>query len=1261
MALVAVIPEMTSNKSPAPFVATASSVYPSIAGYIFDAWHSFNSDNVQWYGANKTNQYLQIDLGASRKIAGYKIIGTPVFTATVIRTWRLKASNDGSNWATIHNGTLGSNGETFYQGNLGTYRYWRIDYLTDNNANPWTSITRFQLYEDSVLDSDRDGVPDLKDYYPYDPNKWQPPSPPVTKWAYDFSFLTSPKDPKLDDWIGQNFMLSYLNSELGTNFVFRFRPFGSSNGRFEHRIQMAERKNAAVGQVEESFPGSARTTSKINAIRTYDPQLSWRWMHNAIVSRAFPFAVTETIAMLDIFRLWASTEDEGILFDGLGLSRRTNEEHTNFVLDYYNIKGQRRQDMRHALQVVDNYVRSNRHIAGTVASYYEIFNIVDPQLETIVIGKLITSYIEKFRHGVDFSELIITDKEEKDSISESWLKLSNKEENIGTIIDTALLAGTTENNVVVHIYTNASGQEYRDSISQMIRNANSDDNIGVIYDHSLNTDPFLKEGVNTDISLSDKNNTENIATILSNLFVDKYTSKDGQRTEHLLIDEINANIGVYLPDMVRVENNPVKDVFIIRHSSFDKQVEENQATRIDILYIEKLDVDAIVVEDFSVAETLDSEAIIDDVLINISMNSIEAIVEHPDIQIFEKTSESSIIDWVLTNIEKMDKGSHIQGTTDEFIMVDLGLYDAGIDDDTVRAEIIGKEKGTEGFIVRDMTFVSNALRDSGIDEQLTKVDPSYQDASIDFVDKALSLLPKNANELDVYEKRVNKLEAEALLQFALQIVTPLEKLSIIRDNWQSFMKYVPEGYRYTEQASNDHALLMDKQVKFSSTIDNVTIVEKEWKDTYIDNLLLADTPLLDSYLMQMVGHAERDNYWQDAIESLVTLSESKTDEMLGHIATETVSVKEDAVAIISELISAHDSYENNREAYVPVEQYVLAGDGSDWEDIWNRYSPGVDILDPPDADFDYSTLAASVYNLDTGVPLSPKGPTNLPDVKVPTPLHHPLPENYDLGVDDTKRLVVDNYIFIDVVLALESLKNRNTLRYAGMPAEKTMRELFSKLFTWIQQAAPGNPEYDRMFRFSRWYAESIVIQMSQHILHRVYNGWRSRYHISEDLGIPYTEKNWKYFVSAQVAQTTGIHSEYKFQKENYIDGELILRGYFDNPLGQGTMSIRIDGIEVDTVRTNGSFTRTIEVPQGNHTYEFIFDGDTGRVSLSTIEISGTEFISATTTSDDSDTNGLKASTLLINHLLAYFDKHHGGGKTKGTMEIRQRGIWNTHT
>ncbi|MNP23468.1 hypothetical protein D3C76_1161790 [compost metagenome] len=249
---------------------------------------------------------------------------------------------------------------------------------------------------------------------------------------------------------------------------------------------------------------------------------------------------------------------------------------------------------------------------------------------------------------------------------------------------------------------------------------------------------------------------------------------------------------------------------------------------------------------------------------------------------------------------------------------------------------------------------------------------------------------------------------------------------------------------------------------------------------------------------------------------------------------------------------------------------------------------------------------------------------------------------------------------MDTILAIESLKNRNKLRFAGMPAEKTMREMLAKLFAWIEQAAPGNEEYHRSFRFARWYSETVVMQLSTHILQRTYTGWLSSIHNNGDLGIPYTSTGWRYLANASVIQTQDTTASLKFEKQNYIDGEITIRGYFDNPHGEGTMEVKVDGTTVSqlTASDNGAFTLTAELPAGDHNYEIVFNGISGRVSLSSLEITGCVFVGATTIADDSDTNGLKACTQLVQMLLVYFEKHHGGGKKKGTMAIKQGGLWN---
>ncbi len=359
---------------------------------------------------------------------------------------------------------------------------------------------------------------------------------------------------------------------------------------------------------------------------------------------------------------------------------------------------------------------------------------------------------------------------------------------------------------------------------------------------------------------------------------------------------------------------------------------------------------------------------------------------------------------------------------------------------------------------------------------------------------------------------------------------------------------------------------------------------------------------------------------------------------------------------------AHDLIQSNRQNKTEARvehRPTYAGDQSAWEDIWKRYTDGIDILDPPDSDFDYTKLANQVHD-ENGVPYRPLSPTNVSDVKVDTPLHHPLPEHFGVGIDDTKVLAVDNHVIIEVILALESLKFRNKLRYAGMPAERTLREIFDELYKWIQGGFGNHPEFERMFRFARWYGEHVLVQSSKHILHREYDSFKSKLHQFGDLGIPYTSKDWVYRPAQMTLATTSTVSSLSFELENFIDGEVILRGYFDNPLNQGTMKVMVDGIQMSELPTsyNGPFELTFDVEQGKHEYELEFNGSSGIVSLSSMEVTGCVFKRAWTTSDESDSNGLKLAQQLIDLLLHYYDIHHGDDKVKGTMETKQRKVWN---
>lgn len=495
---------------------------------------------------------------------------------------------------------------------------------------------------------------------------------------------------------------------------------------------------------------------------------------------------------------------------------------------------------------------------------------------------------------------------------------------------------------------------------------------------------------------------------------------------------------------------------------------------------------------------------------------------------------------------------------------------------------------------------------------------------------------------------VDRAKAVAWVNYALQILSNKVKGEIIIGNYEYFTRVVTEAFEIDEHV---RATIRQKV----STIDEYTDALKQQYNTELIKYLMSDKVSIDTFLQKLID-TDRIDVFNTALETYFS-SHRPQDDRIGLEQDQKLSQREtEAKSIIETIIRTHRENES-KSAYVPENKYKLSTGPGNWDDIRDMYAKGIDVIDVPNTDFKYENLKKQVYDLETGVPHDPLGATNLADVKVKLPLHHPLPEHFDLG---TNEVVVDNYVLIEVILALESFKNDKRLRYAGMPAEKAIREIFSTLYDWIVNATPNDEQYKRTFRFARWYAEHAILKLSNHILHRTYDPFKSKIHIGEDLGIEYDKTGWKYDAMGYRLYTWMPHAELSFVKENYIDGEFILRGHFDNSAGQGKMVVKVDGSVIDSITSNGAFIRRYDLPQGNHTFELIFDGTDGSsevVSLSSVEITGCTFIDAHTTSDDSNTNGLKAAMELIKLLVAYFEKHHADDKVKGTMKINQRGTW----
>lgn len=146
----AVVPVMSSNTTPAPFVANAN----SIASAAYDAWYAFGPVNTSpWITLSNqystttglptgTPSYIQIDLGAGN---GKKICRLGVFTrssdgGSVLaqpNIFEVSGSNDGSNFTLIkrfEDVTYENNRNDYFDWDEPdtAYRYWRITILKNN-------------------------------------------------------------------------------------------------------------------------------------------------------------------------------------------------------------------------------------------------------------------------------------------------------------------------------------------------------------------------------------------------------------------------------------------------------------------------------------------------------------------------------------------------------------------------------------------------------------------------------------------------------------------------------------------------------------------------------------------------------------------------------------------------------------------------------------------------------------------------------------------------------------------------------------------------------------------------------------------------------------------------------------------------------------------------------------------------------------------------------------------------------------------------
>ena len=143
-----IVPEMTSNTAPSPYVASASNENsPAYRGF------DHASTAITRWSAASTTGWLKIDLGAANAAKVRRYTLQDANEDDVDRNpkdWTLQGSNNDTDWTTIdtQTGIIFTNNEkkTFTCTDNGvTYRYYKIDITLNGGDAVVTSIGEMEL------------------------------------------------------------------------------------------------------------------------------------------------------------------------------------------------------------------------------------------------------------------------------------------------------------------------------------------------------------------------------------------------------------------------------------------------------------------------------------------------------------------------------------------------------------------------------------------------------------------------------------------------------------------------------------------------------------------------------------------------------------------------------------------------------------------------------------------------------------------------------------------------------------------------------------------------------------------------------------------------------------------------------------------------------------------------------------------------------------------------------------------------------------
>lgn len=468
---------------------------------------------------------------------------------------------------------------------------------------------------------------------------------------------------------------------------------------------------------------------------------------------------------------------------------------------------------------------------------------------------------------------------------------------------------------------------------------------------------------------------------------------------------------------------------------------------------------------------------------------------------------------------------------------------------------------------------------------------------------------------------------------------------------------------YLREAKLFDKLMADGKGPGDSLIEQIRLYDKNEKYSLFNKIIqMVKAPKNSGWVQEVIGAVMGFETRQLVIEYLKDSENISPEGLLSHLKTATEA--KELEAIESELELGWNKDKPNRPAGLMTTNPLGHWDIG-WDDVMDQWEEGIDYLDPPSTDYDYdSNYPNGPYNKETGEPYKPMSSTSIPDVII-EPIKHPFPEWADIGREECW---VEIFTFQDVIINILGIQRENKLKIAGMTTVEGLQFILRELYLLLEKADVLTPQYQRMFRFVRWYAETLSMQEMDTVLKRVYEDWTESKDASliervdavkQSDGATYslmTEGSISLTIDLPVDTTLSLSIAVKDLGSTVIDASS-LTGSLNVMDAEGGVLWNSDESELFT---NGAIRLTLDVKQGPNVISLNWQDLSTTLITSGWVVNNSIFSDATIeyVEKDSKSSGLKATDMLVYNLTDYYVNHHLN-KKKGAVGVKQRKIWLT--